>query len=136
MPQADSATRADRGTASGGGGSRRFAGLRSFRDNVRAKPGGALTWRIVVSVVSALIIAGGIVLLPLPGPGWLVIFAGLGLLATEFDWAARLLTFARGKVREWTQWLGRQPIWVRGLVALATFAIVVAGVYLAWVITR
>ena len=65
MPQADSATRADSNTASDGGGSQRFAGLRSFRDDVRAKPGGALTWRILVSVISAVIIAGGIVLLPL-----------------------------------------------------------------------
>jgi uncharacterized protein (TIGR02611 family) len=34
-------------------------------------------------------------LIPYPGPGWLVVFAGLALLATEFERAQRVLTFAR-----------------------------------------
>ncbi len=33
----------------------------------------------------------GIVMLVTPGPGWLVIFFGLGLLAAEFVWARRLM---------------------------------------------
>lgn len=33
----------------------------------------------------------GIVMLVTPGPGWLVIFLGLGLLAAEFVWARRLM---------------------------------------------
>jgi uncharacterized protein (TIGR02611 family) len=33
----------------------------------------------------------GIVMLVTPGPGWLVIFFGLGLLAAEFVWAKRLM---------------------------------------------
>ena len=33
----------------------------------------------------------GVVLLVAPGPGWLVIFLGLGLLAVDFVWARRLL---------------------------------------------
>jgi uncharacterized protein (TIGR02611 family) len=33
----------------------------------------------------------GIVLLVGPGPGWLVILLGLGLLAVDFAWARRLL---------------------------------------------
>lgn len=32
----------------------------------------------------------GIVMLVTPGPGWLVILLGLGLLAAEFVWARRL----------------------------------------------
>ena len=41
------------------------------------------------------VVVVGVILLPLPGPGMLVILAGLGILATEFEWADRLL--ARGK---------------------------------------
>lgn len=37
------------------------------------------------------LLAVGIVLLIGPGPGWLVILLGLGLLAAEFVWARRLL---------------------------------------------
>jgi uncharacterized protein (TIGR02611 family) len=33
----------------------------------------------------------GAVMLVTPGPGWLVIFLGLGLLAAEFVWAERLM---------------------------------------------
>jgi uncharacterized protein (TIGR02611 family) len=36
-------------------------------------------------------IALGVVLIPLPGPGWLVVALGLGMLALEFDRAERLL---------------------------------------------
>lgn len=37
------------------------------------------------------VLALGIVLLVGPGPGWLVILLGLGLLAVDFAWARRLL---------------------------------------------
>jgi len=33
----------------------------------------------------------GVVMLVTPGPGWLTIFLGLGLLAAEFVWARRLV---------------------------------------------
>ena len=33
----------------------------------------------------------GILMLVTPGPGWLVILLGLGLLAAEFVWARRLM---------------------------------------------
>lgn len=37
------------------------------------------------------LLAIGIVMLVTPGPGWVVIFAGLALLAAEYVWARRLL---------------------------------------------
>jgi uncharacterized protein (TIGR02611 family) len=37
------------------------------------------------------LLALGVVMLVGPGPGWLVIFLGLGLLAVDFLWARRLL---------------------------------------------
>ena len=33
----------------------------------------------------------GVVMIVLPGPGWLTIFLALGVLAAEFVWARRLL---------------------------------------------
>jgi uncharacterized protein (TIGR02611 family) len=105
----------------------------AFRAKVRAKPGGVLGWRIGVTVVGVVIVAGGIVLLPLPGPGWLIIFAGLGVLATEYEWAKRLLRFARDQVQRWTDWVKRQPRWIQGIVGLLSLlflAAVFVGVYL------
>jgi putative transmembrane protein PGPGW len=56
--------------------------------------------RIAVTVIGfAALIAGGIMMVT-PGPGVLVIVAGLAILATEWAWAERLLDKAResGKV--------------------------------------
>jgi len=47
--------------------------------------------RIVKIVVGFTLLLLGIVLLVLPGPGWLTILLGLALLAAEFAWAKRLL---------------------------------------------
>jgi len=44
-------------------------------------------FRIVAGFTLLLV---GVVMLVTPGPGWLVIFLGLGLLAVEFVWARRL----------------------------------------------
>lgn len=80
------------------------------------------------------IVIGGLALVPLPGPGWLIVFVGLAILATEFVWAERLERYARAKVHAWTQWLGRQHIAVRMLVGLATMAFVAAITYLLLVL--
>ena len=40
----------------------------------------------------------GIILLPLPGPGWLVIAAGLVVLAQDFVWAERTLAIVRNRL--------------------------------------
>lgn len=51
--------------------------------------------KVVVLVLGVTIVLIGIALLVLPGPGWLIIFGGLGLLATEFAWARWILRQAR-----------------------------------------
>jgi uncharacterized protein (TIGR02611 family) len=81
-------------------------------------------YRIAVGVIGALIVAVGIVAIPLPGPGWLIVIAGLFVLATEFLWAERLLEFTKEHVKHWTDWVGDQPVWVRVLIGVATAAFV------------
>ncbi len=44
----------------------------------------------MVAVVGFLLLAVGAALLVLPGPGLLVIAAGIAVLALEFPWAERL----------------------------------------------
>ena len=53
--------------------------------------------RIAITVIGGLIVLLGIAMLVLPGPGLLVIIAGLAILATEYVWAERLLTMAKEK---------------------------------------
>jgi uncharacterized protein (TIGR02611 family) len=97
-------------------------------------PGGRLLWRIGVTIAGVAVIVVGIILLPLPGPGWLIIFAGLGLLATEYEWAARLLRFARDQVRRWTDWAKLQPRWLQGLLGLAGLVFLAAVFYVVWLV--
>ncbi|MFD1237150.1 TIGR02611 family protein [Pseudonocardia benzenivorans] len=87
-------------------------------------------WRIGVGVLGTAVLVAGIVAIPYPGPGWLIVFAGLAILASEFTWAKRVLSYARGKYDAWTEWLGRQHWAVKILVLLATAAIVVATLWL------
>jgi uncharacterized protein (TIGR02611 family) len=56
--------------------------------------------RIAVAIAGGFLILVGIALLVLPGPGWLFIFLGLGVLATEFAWAERMLNLAKKKAKE------------------------------------
>ena len=48
-------------------------------------------------------VGAGIVMLPLPGPGWLVIFGGMAIWATEFVWAQLVLRWTKRKVTEAAQ---------------------------------
>jgi uncharacterized protein (TIGR02611 family) len=52
--------------------------------------------RIAVTIAGVLVLLVGLAGLLLPVlPGWLLIFVGLGILATEYVWARRLLERAR-----------------------------------------
>ena len=51
--------------------------------------------RIIVAVVGGTVLALGIALIVLPGPAFIVIPAGLAILAIEFAWARRWLRSAR-----------------------------------------
>lgn len=51
--------------------------------------------RVIVGFLGGVITLLGVVALVAPGPGWLIIFTGLGILASEFAWAARLLRQAK-----------------------------------------
>ncbi len=81
-------------------------------------------YRIGVGIVGFVILIGGAAAIPLPGPGWLIVIGGLFVLATEFTWAERLLEFTKKHVKSWTDWVTRQPIWVRALIGLVTAAFV------------
>jgi uncharacterized protein (TIGR02611 family) len=51
----------------------------------------ALVVKVGVTVLGPLVIAAGVAMLVLPGPGLVVMALGAALLALEYDWARRLL---------------------------------------------
>jgi uncharacterized protein (TIGR02611 family) len=104
----------------------------SLRERVRSTSGGRIAWRIGATVAGVAVVIIGIVLLPLPGPGWFLIFAGLGILATEYKWAARLLRFARARVAAWTHWVATRSRPVQALIGLAGVVLLAALIAAAW----
>ena len=92
-----------------------------------------LAYRTAVGVVGAVVTVAGLIMVPAPGPGWLVVFFGLLILASEFEFAQRWLDFGKHHVSRWNDWIMDQAMWVRGLVALGTLIIVwlVIWAYLA-----
>ncbi|MET8080073.1 TIGR02611 family protein [Streptomyces sp. NPDC005303] len=59
-----------------------------------------LSWQVLVFVIGLAVVVAGIIMLPLPGPGWVVIFGGMAIWATEFVWAQLVLRWTKRKVTE------------------------------------
>lgn len=106
----------------------------AWRAKLRRNPATHFAYRAAVGVVGAIVTVAGLIMVPAPGPGWLVVFFGLVILGSEFEFAQRVLDLARMQVGRWNDWVMSQPIWVRGVVALATLALVWAlfWAYFAW----
>ncbi|MER7134244.1 TIGR02611 family protein [Streptosporangium saharense] len=107
----------------------RRSGIHGWLDGIRATRTGRLTLKIVIGVIGSVLVVAGLIMVPFPGPGWLVVFAGLAVLATEFHWAHRLLQFGKRTLAAWTAWLGRQGWTVKILVILAAALTAMVIVY-------
>ena len=77
----------DSGTGSGHP-IRRF--LQRSRAWVHQHPRLRWVYRALVGVLGSTVAVLGLILVPLPGPGWLVVFLGITILGTEFPTAHRL----------------------------------------------
>ncbi len=80
--------------------------------------------------LGALVLLIGLIAIPYPGPGWLIVFTGLAILARDYPWAGRLLDYARQKYDEWTDWVKAQNLLVRSATLLLTTIVVVITIYL------
>ena len=69
--------------------------FKRFREAIRRSRVLNTTWRIGVFTVGATVLVAGLVMMITPGPGWLAIFVGLAILATEFAWAQTALSKAK-----------------------------------------
>src|SRR6218665_1190260 len=88
------------------------------------------TKKVLIGLAGGLVVLIGLILIPYPGPGWLIVFSGLAILATEFERAQRLLDMARRRYDAWASWLKQQHWTLQGLVLLGTGLVVVVTVWL------
>ncbi len=83
--------------------------LRRMRSWIDARPRLRSAYRASVGILGGSIVIVGLLLVPLPGPGWLVVFLGLAVLGTEFTWARRLAgSLKRLLARFWAWWNSRK----------------------------
>lgn len=105
---------------------------RRVHTRLHANPVTGLLTKIVVTLAGVVVILVGVVLSGpgVPGPGFVVIIAGLAILATEWDWADRLLKRcqrwlreSRDKVRDMDPKVRRRRILLLLLAALVVAAV-------------
>jgi uncharacterized protein (TIGR02611 family) len=83
-----------------------------WRDRLRDRPKAEFGYRIAIALIGLAILGVGILAIPYPGPGWAIVFVGLAILATEFDWARRLLAYTRERYDKVMAWFKAQGLWV------------------------
>ncbi|NYD98896.1 uncharacterized protein (TIGR02611 family) [Kineosphaera limosa] len=105
----------------------------AWRRRLRERRATYHAYRMGVAALGVTVVIVGLILVPLPGPGWLIVFCGLAILATEFHWAKRLHQYVSARLREWNDWIMAQPVWVRLALAAGTFLLVVA---FFWVVLK
>ncbi|HKA69086.1 MAG TPA: PGPGW domain-containing protein [Actinomycetes bacterium] len=110
----------------------RFRRLRAARERARQRRALDLTWRVVVFMVGTAVIGAGIAGLILPAlPGWVLIIVGLGLLATEFAWAERLLDRVKDRVGAVTD-AALDPAKRRRLIVLTIVVLALVAAFAWW----
>ncbi|MFF3614135.1 TIGR02611 family protein [Streptomyces sp. NPDC002580] len=100
---------------------------------IKARRALHVSWQVGVFVVGLAVVGAGVVMLPLPGPGWLVIFGGMAIWATEFVWAQLVLRWTKRKVTEATQRALDPRVRRRNIILTTVGLVIVAvlvGVYL------
>lgn len=60
--------------------------------------------RPAVLVIGWLVVLVGLITIPFPGPGWLTVFVGVGILSLEVNWAHRLLEWGIRKYEQFFDW--------------------------------
>ncbi len=88
--------------------------------------------RFAVTIVGAALLAVGVAMMVLPGPGILLIVAGLAVLATEYVWARALLVRAKRQAQHVQEAAVASPMRTGGSVAFAV-GLVALGVVMLFV---
>lgn len=80
-----------------------------WRAIIRERPWLNGAYKVVVTAIGLAIIVVGLILVPLPGPGWLIVFIGLTVLGSEYHWARRFTSWLRMQLaRFWLWWRARR----------------------------
>ena len=94
-------------------------------------PGGSTAKTVVVAIAGGVVTLAGIALLVLPGPGFILVAAGLAILATQFAWARKPLDYAKEKGKEGVDEIAHS--WSKAILSLLGAAwLIGVGVVEIW----
>jgi uncharacterized protein (TIGR02611 family) len=87
-------------------------------------------YRVSFAAIGIMIIVLGLILVPLPGPGWLIVALGVGMLALEFDRMERLLEKILDRLEATSERLSNPQKLLIGLLAIAGAAAWITAIVL------
>jgi uncharacterized protein (TIGR02611 family) len=102
----------------------------NFRTWIKKTQAGRVFWRVFIGLLGGTITVLGSIALIGPGPGILIVLAGLGILATEFAWAGRVMMETKRIASRAAERTGMKP-WVKYFLVAggAVFSIVAILIY-------
>jgi uncharacterized protein (TIGR02611 family) len=107
------------------------ARLRRFREGLRSRWWLDTTWRILVLALGTTLVAAGLVMFVMPGPGFATVILGLVILGSEFTWATRVLHPVKGAAQRASQ-AALDPRRRKRNLVLGVIAGVILGLVVGW----
>lgn len=108
----------------------------SWRRRMRENPRTRGPYRIGVGVVGVLLILLAGATGWLPGPGGIPLaIAGLAVLASEFEWAQRLLHPVEVRWKRFLRWSSTKPTWMKVVGAVGTVVLMLGIVWVSLLVT-
>lgn len=85
--------------------------MQKWRAIIARRPWLNVVYKTIITVIGIAVVGIGLILVPLPGPGWLIVFVGLTILGSEFHWARRVTVWLRAQLaRFWAWWKLRREV--------------------------
>ena len=75
-----------------------------YHQRQQSRSGGFSLRAVFIMSLGTLVLLGGVIAVPLPGPGWLIILLGLGMFAGESKLIARFLDRVEVRLRRAARW--------------------------------
>lgn len=110
-------------------------GISAVRTRAQQRLLTRVIWRVIVSVLGLSLLAAGLGMLVLPGPGWGAIILGLVVLASEFSWARSALHPIREMAHRAAA-RAMDPAHRRRNVALGMVFVLAVAALVAWYLNR
>ena len=100
-----------------------------FRTWIKKTRVGRIVWRIIIGLLGGGITVAGAIALIGPGPGVLIILAGLGVLATEFAWAGEVMMHTKRIASKAEARAGMKP-WVKYFLVAGGAVISIIAIFI------